>query len=74
MITLPVTCQQLCIIILCAMFACGVYLMYDNYPVDKPLFTLGMFTAGFPTVIGICYFIWYSYEFLDKNVRCKCKK
>ena len=73
MYTLPVTCKQLCIISLCVMFAGGVYLMYDNYNLDDiPLFTLGMFVAGFPTVVGLVCFIWYGGLFVTKNVRCKC--
>jgi len=73
MITLPVTCNQLATIILCAIFAGGVYLMYDYWTVNVGLFMLGLFVAGFPTVVGLCYFIWYSCVFLDKNVRCKCE-
>ena len=75
MYTLPVTCKQLAIILLCAMFAGGIYMMWYSYlDFDAiAIFTIGMFVAGFPTVIGIVYFIWYSYVFLDKNVKCKCE-
>ncbi len=74
MIVLPVTCKQLGIISLCVMFAVGIYMMWIGFPVGNiPVFTTGIFVAGFPTVIGICCFIWYSYVFLDKNVKCKCE-
>lgn len=72
MITLPVTCKQLGIISLCIMFVIGIAMMWNTYPTNIPVFSTGIFVAGFPTVIGICCFIWYSYVFLDKHVRCKC--
>ncbi len=76
MYTLPITCKQLSTVILCAIFASGIYLMWYSY-LDFDhiwVFTLGMFVTGFPTVVGMCYFIWYSYAFLNKNVRCKCEE
>ncbi len=74
MIVLPVTCKQLGMISLCVMFAGGVYMMHISYDDHNiPVFTTGVFVAGFPVVIGLVCFIWYSYVFLDKHVRCKCE-
>ena len=73
MYTLPLTCNQLGIILLCVMFVGGFYMMYDTYPENIIIFSIGIFVAGIPTVIGIVYLIWYSGVFITKHVRCKCE-
>jgi len=76
MITLPITCTQLGIILACAVFLIGLYLIFNfDYTVsaDIPFFTLGMFMAGFTGIMGLCTLGWYSCVFISKHVRCKCE-
>jgi len=73
--TLPITCKQGAIILLCAMFIGGIYMMWDTYHRDTIwIYSIGMFVMGFPTVVGICCGLWYSYAFIDKHVQCRCDK
>ena len=76
MITLPVTCTQSWIILTCAVFLIGLYLITSfDYTVseDIPLFTLGLFMAGFTGLFGAGTLVWYSGVFIGKHVRCKCE-
>ncbi len=76
MITLPITCTQAWIILACAIFAVGLYIILTfDYTVrgDIPLFTLGLFMVGFPSAFGIGASVWYSGVFIGKHVRCKCE-
>lgn len=73
MYTLPITCNQVWIILACVVFIIGLPLVFTYYMVDPLPFVLGAFMVGLPSAFGIGAFVWYSGVFIGKHVRCKCK-
>ena len=77
MITLPITCNQVWIIITCIIFLVGLFFVisyHDNLGgANIVLFTVGLFMVGLPSALGIGAFVWYTGVFIEKHVRCKCE-
>jgi len=68
--TLPLTCNQLCVLLLPAIFVIGIALLLTQswHPFNY-IIILGIALVTLPTFAGFLYLcVWVT-----ENVRCKCE-